>query len=123
MKCSVFALLIAVGALLPASAQQPSSPLTQVVMLGTGIPVADPDRSGPAVAIVVNGHAYLVDCGPGVIRRAAAAARNGVSGLEMPNLRTVFITHLHSDHTLGLPDLIFTPWVLGRTDHLTAYGP
>src|SRR4051812_33890268 len=39
---------------------------TQVVMLGTGTPLADPERSGPAVAIVVNGVAYLVDCGPGV---------------------------------------------------------
>ena len=35
------------------------------------------------------------------------------TGLEMPKLRTLFLTHLHSDHTLGLPDLIFTPWVLG----------
>ena len=43
---------------------------------------ADPDRSGPAVAIIVNGHSYLVDCGPGVVRRAAAASRNGVPGSE-----------------------------------------
>jgi ribonuclease BN (tRNA processing enzyme) len=41
----------------------------------------------------------------------------------MRDLQTVFITHLHSDHTLGLPDLIFTPWVLGRTHPLAAYGP
>ena len=92
-------------------------------MLGTGTPNADPDRSGPAVAVIVNGQSYLVDCGPGIIRRAAAATRNGVPGLEMKNLRTLFITHLHSDHTLGYPDLIFTPWVLGRTAHLEAYGP
>lgn len=92
-------------------------------MLGSGTPNADPDRSGPAVAVIVNGHSYLVDCGPGIVRRAAAATRNGVPGLGMRNLKIVFITHLHSDHTLGLPDLIFTPWVLGRTDHLQAYGP
>lgn len=98
-------------------------PVTQVVMLGSGTPNADPDRSGPAVAVIVNGRSYLVDCGPGVVRRAAAATRNGVPGLTMPQLRTLFLTHLHSDHTLGLPDLIFTPWVLGRTDHLTIYGP
>ncbi len=42
---------------------------TQVVVLGTGTPLADPERSGPAVAIVVNETAYLVDCGPGVVRR------------------------------------------------------
>ncbi len=96
---------------------------TQVVMLGVGNPNADPERSGPAVAIVVNGQAYLVDCGPGVVRRAAAAEKEGVSALEATKLKTVFITHLHSDHTLGYPDLIFTPWVLGRVEPLQAYGP
>ena len=48
---------------------------TQVVLLGTGSPPADPLRSGPATAIVVNDRAYLIDLGPGVVRRAAAAAR------------------------------------------------
>jgi len=92
-------------------------------MLGTGTPNADPERSGPAVAIVVRGTAYLVDCGPGIVRRAAAAARKGIVGLEAEKLRTVFITHLHSDHTLGLADLIFTPWVLERRDPLAVFGP
>jgi hypothetical protein len=46
---------------------------TQVVLLGTGNPFPDPDRSGPAAAIVVNGSAYLVDFGAGVVRRAKAA--------------------------------------------------
>ena len=97
---------------------------TKVVLLGTGTPNADPDRSGPAVAVVVNGTAYLVDCGPGVVRRAVAAERkNGMSALEVTKLQKVFITHLHSDHTLGLPDLMFTPWVLGRTAPLEVYGP
>jgi ribonuclease BN (tRNA processing enzyme) len=97
---------------------------TKVVLLGTGTPNADPDRSGPAVAVVVNGSAYLVDCGPGVVRRAVAAERkNGMPALQVVQLQRVFITHLHSDHTLGLPDLIFTPWVLGRTVPLEAYGP
>ncbi len=96
---------------------------SQVVVLGSGTPNADPDRSGPAVAVIVNGQSYLVDCGPGVVRRAAAASREGVPGLRMAALTRVFITHLHSDHTLGYPDLIFTPWVLGRTGHLAAYGP
>ncbi len=96
---------------------------TQVVMLGTGNPAADPERSGPAIAIVVNNHAYLVDCGPGVVRRAAAAEKNGIAALKAKELKIVFITHLHSDHTLGYPDLIFSPWVLGRRDPLEAYGP
>jgi len=91
---------------------------TKVVILGTGTPAADPERSGPAVAVVVNGKAYLVDCGPGIVRRAAAAENEG-----FPSLNIVFITHLHSDHTLGYPDLIFSPWVLGRDQPLEAYGP
>lgn len=95
----------------------------QVVVLGTGNPSADPERWGPAVAIVVNGRAYLVDCGPGIVRRAAAAEKNGFVALRAKELKMVFITHLHSDHTLGYPDLIFSPWVLGRKDPLEAYGP
>ncbi|WP_204602135.1 MBL fold metallo-hydrolase [Paremcibacter congregatus] len=95
----------------------------QVVMLGTGTPNADPDRSGPAVAIVMGNQAYLVDAGPGVVRRAAAAARNGVVALEADKLNIVFLSHLHSDHTLGLPDLIFTPWVLERVAPLKLFGP
>ena len=96
---------------------------TRVVVLGTGTPSADPERSGPAVAVVVNDRAYLVDCGPGVVRRAAAAEKNGISALKPTELTIVFITHLHSDHTLGYPDLIFSPWVLGRKEPLHAYGP
>jgi len=96
---------------------------TRVVMLGTGTPNPDPDRSGPSVAIVVGGSVYLVDAGPGVVRRAEAAHRHGVAELTQPNLKIVFLTHLHSDHTLGLPDLMLAPWVLERTDPLTVYGP
>jgi len=96
---------------------------TQVVMLGTGTPIPDPDRSGPAVAIVVDSVAYLFDAGTGVVRRAAAAARTGVAGLRAPRLGHVFLTHLHSDHTMGLNDLLFTPWIQGRTTPLEVYGP
>jgi ribonuclease BN (tRNA processing enzyme) len=113
---AVFAFLVFSGG---AAAQH-----TRVVILGAGTPVADPERSGPAVAVVVNGVAYLVDCGPGVVRRAAAAAiKDKIPALAVTKLQTVFITHLHSDHTLGYPDLIFSPWVLGRSEPLHAYGP
>lgn len=95
---------------------------TKVVLLGTGTPRPYPDRSGPATAIVVDERAYLVDFGPGVVRRAAAAAEKGTPQLESTNLKIAFLTHLHSDHTVGYPDLIFTPWVMGRTE-LDVYGP
>jgi ribonuclease BN (tRNA processing enzyme) len=111
---------------LTAQQQQVERPAsrTQLVLLGTGTPPADPDRSGPATAIVVNGAPYLVDMGAGVVRRAkAAVADRGITALEPTNLRVVFMTHLHSDHTVGYPDLILTPWVLGRRVPLEVYGP
>lgn len=98
-------------------------PQTAVVMLGTGTPNADPDRSGPAVSVVRNGRSYLVDAGPGIVRRAAAAARTGIEALEAPNLKVLFLTHLHSDHTVGLPDLILSAWTLERTAPLEVFGP
>jgi ribonuclease BN (tRNA processing enzyme) len=96
---------------------------TKVVLLGTGAPAPDPERSGPATAIVVNDTAYLVDLGPGVVRRANAAFLRGVQALEPTKERIVFVTHLHSDHTLGYSDLIFTPWTMGRRIALEVYGP
>lgn len=96
---------------------------TYVVMLGTGTPNPDPERSGPAMAVVHGDRSYLVDAGPGVFRRAAAAATRGVAALRAPNLRTLFLTHLHSDHTVGLPDLILSAWTLERTEPLDVYGP
>ena len=99
------------------------SAATQVVLLGTGTPAMDPDRSGPATAIVVDSAAYLIDFGPGVVRRAAAAAAKGIGAVRPENLTTAFLTHLHSDHTAGYPDLILTPWVIARKDTLNVYGP
>jgi len=96
---------------------------TQIVLLGTGTPNAEPDRSGTSIAIIVNGMSYIIDCGPGVVRRASAAYQAGVKGLELSNLKIAFITHLHSDHTVGYPDLIFTSWVLERNEPLEVYGP
>jgi len=96
---------------------------TKVVLLGTGTPNADPLRHGAAAAVVVDEQAYLVDAGPGIVRRAAAAAQKGIRALEMPRLTRLFLTHLHSDHTAGLADLILTPWVLGRADPVVIYGP
>jgi len=121
-------LLFVLSQVLPSSLlaapQAPPPGPTQVVMLGTGNPQPDPDRSGPATAVVVGGTAYLVDFGAGVVRRAVAAARDkGIRALEPTKIQTVFATHLHSDHTVGLPDLILTPWKMGRPFPLELYGP
>ena len=104
-------------------AQKPAGSKTLVVLLGTGNPGPDPDRSGPATAIVVNGSAYLVDFGPGVVRRAQAAFDKGIKELQPTRVRVAFVTHLHSDHTVGYSDLIFTPWTIGRRFPLEVYGP
>jgi ribonuclease BN (tRNA processing enzyme) len=90
---------------------------TFVVMLGTGMPRPDPECFGPATAVVHDGRIFLFDAGAGVMRRMAAA------GLSIRGPEAVFITHLHSDHTLGYPDLILTTWVMGRRTPLQAYGP
>jgi ribonuclease BN (tRNA processing enzyme) len=111
----LFALLSLVA---PCLAQQIySGSDTRVILLGTGTPNPEPDHSGPAVAIVTGQSVYIVDAGPGVVRRAAQA------GIRMDQLTRAFITHLHSDHTAGLPDLIFTPAVTGRKEALDIYGP
>ncbi|MCB0122123.1 MAG: GNAT family N-acetyltransferase, partial [Caldilineaceae bacterium] len=115
-----------------AAVQQHGRTKTQVVLLGTGTPNPDPERHGSAVAVVVqdNEHgkkrrsqAYLVDAGPGIVRRAADAATRGIDALAMPRLTRLFLTHHHSDHTAGLPDLMLLPWVLERNETLVIYGP
>jgi len=115
--------LIVAAALLVFSALPHAQPRSRVVMLGTGTPNADPDRYGPSVAVVVDEASYLVDFGVGVVRRAAAAERSGITALAATKLTVAFATHLHSDHTLGLADLILTPWILERPSPLTLYGP
>lgn len=123
-------LVALIGALAP-SAISAQSPRTQIVMLGTGTPIPDPDRMGAGVAIVVDSVAYLFDAGSGVVRRAAAAGLNGIKTFApaspkaqpSPKFDRVFLTHLHSDHTLGLADVIFTPWIQGRVAPLDIYGP
>ncbi len=114
----IIALLISTCGLLKAQNTD-----TKLILLGTGTPFADPTKSGPSLAIVVNNTSYIVDCGPGVVRRAAEASKLGFPSLEAAQLKTLFITHLHSDHTIGLADIILTPAVLDRNAPIRIYGP
>ena len=99
---------------------------TKLLILGSGTPNPDPERSGSAYAIVTNGKSYLVDFGPGVIRRASAFSPSWggeFESMEIQNLNYAFLTHLHSDHSAGLADLILSPWVLERKEPLNLFGP
>lgn len=109
---------LTLGASAPPPTTLPAAPdSTVVVLLGTGTPRPDPAASGPATAVVVGGRVFLFDAGAGVMRRVNAA------NLPITGPTAVFFTHLHSDHTLGYPDLIFTSWVVGRKWPIEAYGP
>lgn len=94
-----------------------TSAVTRLIVLGSGAPVPDPDRAGPAFAITYGTRVFVFDAGAGVMRRAAAA------GLPIDGFTAVFLTHLHSDHTLGLPDVIHTTWVMGRSRPIPVVGP
>jgi ribonuclease BN (tRNA processing enzyme) len=92
-------------------------PGTEVILLGTGGPYPDPAASGPAAAVVVNGRVFLFDAGTGIMRRLRAA------NLPLNGPEALFVTHLHSDHTLGYADLILTSWLMRRTKPFPVYGP
>ena len=114
------AICVAAGLQQPAvRAQQPrAAAVPALIMLGTGTPVPDASAWGPASAVVVGDRVFLVDAGAGVTRRLAAAGFP-----RMKDVAAVFLTHLHSDHTLGYPDVIFTTWIMGRRQPLAVYGP
>lgn len=118
--------VLSLAVLPPGFAKEAPTPVTQIVILGTGTPNPNPLRSGPGIAIVVNDVPYLVDFGAGIIRQAAAMSPQfggSIAGLETKRIARAFLTHLHSDHTVGLPDLVLTPWTMGRSVPLEIYGP
>ena len=99
---------------------------TRLAILGSGTPNPDPQRMGSAYAVIVNDNAYLVDFGPGVIRRAAELSSNWggeVEALVPAKLKYAFLTHIHSDHTMGLSDFLITPWIMGRNEKVELFGP
>jgi ribonuclease Z len=106
--------LAAILALLPPTA---AAQRTEVVLLGTGMPRPSPEASGPATAIVRGDLILLFDAGPGVMRQIRAA------NLPLSGPTALFLTHLHSDHTLGYPDLMLTTWVMRRRHPTRVFGP
>lgn len=79
--------------------------MIDITLLGTGSPMVDPNRAGPSTLVKTGDSLFLVDCGRGVLMRAAAA------GVGAANLTALLLTHLHSDHITDLSDVITTRWV------------
>jgi ribonuclease Z len=89
-----------------------------VVTLGTGNPLPDPNRAGPSSLVRSSAGIFLVDCGRAVLMRAAAI------GVLPVMLRGVLLTHLHSDHITDLNDVITSRWVMTQQPNpLVVYGP
>jgi ribonuclease Z len=79
--------------------------MIEITLLGTGSPIPDPDRAGPSTLVRAGGQVFLVDCGRGVLQRAAAV------GVGAAGLSALLLTHLHSDHIGDLGDLLITRWI------------
>jgi ribonuclease Z len=110
---------LALAAAITSAQNSPTPPAQKIyaILLGTGYPRPDADRAGPSTAIIIGEKVFLIDAGRGVTMRLAAA------NLAAKNIRAVFLTHLHSDHIDGLPDVFHTTWQFGRTTPFELYGP
>jgi len=96
---------------------------TQVVILGTGTPIPDAFRAGSSIAIVHKGESYLFDVGAGAVRQATIARyKYDIPSLYPSQICCVFLSHLHSDHTMDLSELAHTLW-WRRNTGLQAWGP
>jgi ribonuclease BN (tRNA processing enzyme) len=92
---------------------------TRLILLGTkgGPRVANEGRSNPSTLLLINGTPYVVDCGYGTSRQLLAA------GVPLHTLRYVFVTHLHSDHSLEVGPIVLNAWAAGLGTRVDAYGP
>lgn len=96
---------------------------SRVIILGTGTPVPLADRSGPGVAVITNGEAYLFDAGGGMVKRAVEAwQKYDIPALYPQDIKHLFITHLHSDHIHDIAELASHRW-WARQQRLSVYGP
>jgi ribonuclease Z len=103
----------------PGPAPEPAEPLFRVTLLGTGNPRPSIDRFGPAILVEAGDTRLLFDCGRGATQRLFQ-----IGGAPLlRSIDAVFLTHLHSDHVVGLPDLWLTGWLFGRTWPLALFGP
>jgi len=91
--------------------------MIKVTLLGTGTPFPNAARFGSAILVEAGGEKLLFDCGRGAVIRLTQA------GVPLDSVDALFLTHLHSDHTVGIPDLWLTGWFLGRDHPFRVWGP
>jgi len=89
----------------------------KLTLLGTGGPLPDPDRHGPAIMLQIGSKYLLFDTGRGVVRQVVRA------GIPLKRVNSIFITHHHYDHISDLADMILTSWLQGRKHTLKIFGP
>ena len=111
-RSSLFPLISIAALALTAPAQT-----FKVTLLGTGSPQPRMDRFGPSILVEAGDKKLLFDCGRGAAQR--------IEQLRIPfsEIDALFLTHLHSDHIVGIPDLWLTGWARGRKVPLQVWGP
>jgi ribonuclease BN (tRNA processing enzyme) len=108
--------------------RSPADKSSKVLVMGTGLPFPNPYRFGPALAVIVNDYPYFIDCGDGWWRAVGKSvlsqgAMDLASVFALQNLKYMFLTHLHEDHTVGLPSFISNPYKFGPGADKKIYGP
>ncbi|HKI77925.1 MAG TPA: MBL fold metallo-hydrolase [Ignavibacteriaceae bacterium] len=116
-RWSIILLIFIIQYSINANTENADSLQTKIILLGTGTPYPSPTEFGPSTAVVYGNRFFLFDAGAGIERRINTAK------LPISGPTATFITHLHSDHTLGYPDLILTSWIMRRRIPLEVYGP
>lgn len=89
----------------------------KVTLLGTGNPRPVMTRFGPSILVEAGKQKMLFDCGRGSTQRLYQLK------VDFSEVTALFLTHLHSDHVVGIPDFWLTGWVMGRKEPLRLYGP